>query len=62
VATLQHGGDAEHVLGRRETSVDILPAGVSAERGMLHLDHEWNWAADGRVKFDNPDNGRGEKS
>jgi ABC-type polysaccharide/polyol phosphate transport system ATPase subunit len=52
VATLQQGADNEQVLGRRESVVDVQPAGISAERGMLHLDHEWQWTADGRVQLD----------
>jgi lipopolysaccharide transport system ATP-binding protein len=60
VATLQHGGDSEHVLGRRETVVDVTAAGISAERGMLHLDHEWHWAADGRVRLDTSCEGEGD--
>ncbi len=50
VATLQRAGDAEQVLGRSETNVEVTPPAISAERGMLHLDQEWHWAADGRVQ------------
>jgi ABC-type polysaccharide/polyol phosphate transport system ATPase subunit len=49
VATLQRAGESEQVLSRQEATVEIQPGGISAERGMLHLDHEWQWAADGRL-------------
>jgi ABC-type polysaccharide/polyol phosphate transport system ATPase subunit len=62
VATLQDGGDRDHVLGRREAVVDVVPSGVSAERGMLHLDHEWHWTADGRVPQEIPGEGNGKQS
>jgi lipopolysaccharide transport system ATP-binding protein len=48
VATLQNPADGEQVLGRREARLEIQEAGISTERGMLHLDHEWNWSAEGR--------------
>ncbi len=48
VATLQHTDGDEQVLGRRETVVDITSNGIAAERGLLQLDHEWRWAAEGR--------------
>ena len=52
VATLQHADDKEQVLGRSEAVLDVVPSGVSAERGLLHLDHDWQWKADGRVNQD----------
>jgi ABC-type polysaccharide/polyol phosphate transport system ATPase subunit len=57
VATLQQAGDSDHVLGRREATISVQAAGITTERGMLHLDHEWQWAADGRV--DNQTAGKG---
>ncbi len=56
IATLQRAGDNDQILSRQETTVEVRPAGVSAERGMLHLDHEWRWSADGRVNQE--ENGR----
>ncbi|MEX2425989.1 MAG: ABC transporter ATP-binding protein [Thermomicrobiaceae bacterium] len=49
VATLQRTGGDDQILGRRETVISVRSSGISTERGMLHLDHEWNWSADGRV-------------
>jgi ABC-type polysaccharide/polyol phosphate transport system ATPase subunit len=62
IATLQSAGGEDQVLGRRETMITVQSAGISTERGMLHLDHEWSWAADGRVGNDQAGNGKGSGS
>lgn len=49
VATLERAGGSDQILSRQETMIEVRPAGISAERGMLHLDHEWQWSADGRI-------------
>jgi ABC-type polysaccharide/polyol phosphate transport system ATPase subunit len=53
VATLQRIGDSEQVLSRQETVIEIRPDGIDAERGMLHLDHEWCWSGDATAENDN---------
>lgn len=62
VAMLQRVGDPDHILSRQETSITVVDDRVSSERGMLHLDHEWQWMADGRVRADSSRNGKGTKS
>lgn len=55
IATLQRAGYDDQVLGRSETTVKVLPPPVSAERGLLHLEQNWQWTAAGRVNVDQND-------
>jgi ABC-type polysaccharide/polyol phosphate transport system ATPase subunit len=58
IASLQRAGEADNVLSRHETTISVTPSSVAADRGILHLDHEWDWRADGRVNGE----GKGESS
>jgi ABC-type polysaccharide/polyol phosphate transport system ATPase subunit len=57
VATLLRTGVEDHVLGRRETIIEVRSSTIDNHRGILHLDHEWKWNAGNRTSSAN-DNGR----
>lgn len=50
VASLQRVGGDRQTLARQETVIGVRPDGVDLQRGILHLDYEWRWGADGSIE------------
>jgi ABC-type polysaccharide/polyol phosphate transport system ATPase subunit len=45
VTTLQRSNHDDQILGRREALIEVRPNSIDANRGMLVLDHDWEWGS-----------------